>query len=63
MEEITKTILELASKGGLTAVWLYSIYMLGAVLKFVIGFSCLIVSVRMACKTAMNIAERNGNEK
>ena len=56
-EKILQAIVELVSSGGTAAIWVYAIYVAGAVLKFVIGFGCILAGIRYACKTALNIAE------
>jgi len=50
-EKIVDLITKLAATGSSTALWFYGIYVIGTVLKFVVGFGCGLLAVLSMCKT------------
>jgi len=58
-EKICELITELASTGGTTAIWLYGLYVVGGVLKYVIGFGCVLAGIYKACSTWRLLYEAN----
>lgn len=44
-EKIIQLIIDLANQGGSLAVWLYTVHVLGGVLKYVIGFGIIYAAV------------------
>ena len=57
-EKIVEMVLQLAEQGGHTALWLYGIYVFGAVAKFCIGFGCFVIATYKFCGTWKEI--KNG---
>ena len=56
-ENLMQAIVEMVKQGGTTALWVYVIHTVGAILKFGIGFGCLLVGLCKACKTIKLIAD------
>jgi len=50
-DKMCETIVQSVQQGGTTAIWLYAIYILGGVTKFLIGFGCVGFAVVKFCKT------------
>jgi hypothetical protein len=48
-DKIVDMITQLVATGSNTALYFYAIYVVGSVLKFVIGFGCLLLSVKKIC--------------
>ena len=55
-EKIVESIIQMVQTGGLTAIWIYAIYVLGAVLKFAIGFGCLFMGIHHICANVKKVA-------
>jgi len=58
-DELLKAVIEMVRQGGTAAMWIYVAYLLGGVLKFAIGFGCILLGIYRACKTALIIAEKD----
>lgn len=50
-EKIIDMITKLVETGSSSALWFYGIYVVGSVLKFVIGFGCCFLGVTKFCST------------
>jgi hypothetical protein len=48
-EKLIDAIVQLAQQGGTVAIWLFAIHILGGVLKFVVAFGCILLSVTKIC--------------
>jgi len=58
-DKICETIVQLAQSGGTTAIWLYGVYILGGVAKFLVGFGCVGFAVVKFCRTWRYVNEFN----
>jgi len=58
-EKIIDMICKLVDTGSSTAIWFYTIYVVGVTLKYLIGFGCLLLSVH---KVARIVKEVWGND-
>lgn len=57
-EKIIDMITKLVETGSTSALWFYGIYVLGSVLKFVIGFGCFLLGVTKFCATLRAIYDK-----
>ena len=55
-EKIVELITKLAETGSTTALWFYGLYVFGSVIKFVIGFGCVLMGIKTFCKTWKGIS-------
>ena len=59
-EKIIDMVVKLVETGSTSALWFYGIYAVGSVLKFVIGFGCMLLSVTKFCATLTAICNKEG---
>jgi hypothetical protein len=57
-EKIIDMVVKLVETGSTSALWFYGIYVLGSVLKFVIGFGCVLLSVTRFCAALKDICNK-----
>ena len=57
-DKIVDMVVKLVETGSTSALWFYGIYVLGSVLKFVIGFGCILLSVTRFCATLKDICNK-----
>ncbi len=56
-ENIINMITKLVETGSASALWIYGIYVVGSVLKFIIGFGCIFMGISKFCSTLRVICE------
>lgn len=57
-EKIINMITQLVNTGSSTALWFYLVYIVGSVLKFIIGFGCLLLSVCKFCAVVRTFSDK-----
>lgn len=50
-EKLVDTIAQLVQQGGTTALWIYGMSVATGIIKFAIGFGCMVIAVKRVCQT------------
>ena len=50
-EKIVDLITKLADTGSTTALWFYGLYVFGTIAKFIVGFGCSVIGIKIFCNT------------